>query len=259
MPRLVLFLPVALLVAACGQEATPTAPVPPATAPPDAIAAPSPIAEPTETVRTYFMRIQAKDYAGAWSMWGDGGAASGMTEEAFTRSFDRYETFVTDIGGTGPVEGAAGSLYAEVPVHVHGRLKTGQPFNMEGPIRLRRVNDVPGATPEQLRWHIVDSGVRPRPEGSAQSFWVGRWAANANLCQGGAWDFTIGGVSTAGEVSCTFERLRDIPGGVEADATCIAQAPPEAHTIRLIYAQPAQALRVEGGPFADIALVRCEP
>ena len=77
MPRLVLFLPVALLVAACGQEATPTAPVPPATAPPDAIAAPSPIAEPTETVRTYFMRIQAKDYAGAWSMWGDGGAASG--------------------------------------------------------------------------------------------------------------------------------------------------------------------------------------
>ena len=51
----------------------------------------------------------------------------------------------------------------EVPVQVYGRLADGRPFNMLGPMTLRRVNDVPGSTAEQRRWHIAESGVRPRP------------------------------------------------------------------------------------------------
>ena len=68
-----------------------------------------------------------------------------------------------NIGAPGEIEGAAGSLYVEVPVQVYGRLRSGEPFNMLGPVRLRRCNQVPGCTDEQRRWRIADSGVRPRP------------------------------------------------------------------------------------------------
>ena len=52
----------------------------------------------------------------------------------------------------------------EVPVVVYGRLKSGEPVHMKGPVTLRRVNDVPGSTAEQRRWHISQSGIRPRPK-----------------------------------------------------------------------------------------------
>ena len=60
-------------------------------------------------------------------------------------------------------EGGAGSIYIEIPVVVTGAMKTGGSFRMQGPVALRRVNDVDGATPAQLRWHIFSSGLKPRP------------------------------------------------------------------------------------------------
>jgi len=53
--------------------------------------------------------------------------------------------------GKGDVEGAAGSLYYEAPIVVDfadGRA------SKRGTIVLRRVNDVPGASEEQLNWRI---------------------------------------------------------------------------------------------------------
>jgi hypothetical protein len=184
-----------------------------------------------------------------------------MEEAAFAASFGRYAEYHAEVGAPGPIEGAAGSLYVETPVRVHGRLKSGGDFAMEGPVTLRRVNDVPGSTADQRRWHIASSGVRPRPAqaaaASTRTFYVGRWAADAGLCRDGAWVFTRDGLTTAGEVSCRFEQIRDTAAGVEIDAVCAAQAPPERHTIRLAYAQSARALLVEGGPFADVGLTRC--
>lgn len=51
------------------------------------------------------------------------------------------------------VEGGAGSLFCEVAAV----LKTKGNEPRTGKITLRRVNDVPGATSDQLRWHITDS------------------------------------------------------------------------------------------------------
>ncbi len=86
-----------------------------------------------------------------------------MSEQAFARSFDRYAQYDAQVGAPGEIEGAAGSLYVEVPVVVYGRLKSGEEVHMNGPVTLRRVNDVPGSTVEQRRWHISASGVKPRP------------------------------------------------------------------------------------------------
>ncbi|MET3526961.1 MliC family protein [Phenylobacterium koreense] len=115
-------------------------------------------------VQTYFALIGAGKYADAWKLWSDGGKASGMTAEAFAASFDRYASYNAQIGAPGRIEGAAGSLYVEVPVVIYGRLKTGEEVHMNGPVRLRRVNDVPGSTEEQRRWHIAETAFKPSPK-----------------------------------------------------------------------------------------------
>lgn len=114
-------------------------------------------------VQTYHALIEAGKYGEAWKLWSDGGRASGMSAAEFAASFDKYSEYHANIGAPGRIEGAAGSLYVDVPVQVYGRLKSGAAFNMLGPMTLRRVNDVPGSTAEQRQWHIASSGIRPRP------------------------------------------------------------------------------------------------
>ena len=46
---------------------------------------------------------------------------------------------------------------------VTGALTKGGGFVLEGPVTMRRVNDVDGSTVEQRRWHIESSGLKPRP------------------------------------------------------------------------------------------------
>lgn len=114
-------------------------------------------------VQSYYKLIEQGRYRDAWALWSDGGKASGMSEEAFAASFGKFGEYHAEVGAPGTPEGAAGSVYITVPVRLYGRLKSGEAFNMEGPVTLRRVNDVPGSTEEQRRWHIAEIGVKPRP------------------------------------------------------------------------------------------------
>jgi len=109
-------------------------------------------------VQTYFALLEERRYAEARRLWGDGGGAA----EDFADAFLGYADYHAEIGAPGEIEGAAGSLYAEVPVAIYGRRTNGQEFRQRGAITLRRVNDVPGATEAQLRWHIERSSVEPR-------------------------------------------------------------------------------------------------
>ena len=54
----------------------------------------------------------------------------------------------------GQIEGAAGSLYYTAPIVITGQDGDGRPVRFEGVAVLRRVNDVDGASAEQLRWHF---------------------------------------------------------------------------------------------------------
>jgi hypothetical protein len=114
-------------------------------------------------VQTYFAHLEAGQFAEAWKLWSDGGKASGMEQADFAASFAKYHQFHALVGAPGEIEGAAGSLYVEVPVVVYGRLKTGREVHMKGPLTLSRVNDVPGSTAEQRKWHIRQSGLESRP------------------------------------------------------------------------------------------------
>jgi hypothetical protein len=112
-------------------------------------------------LQTYYALIEAHRYRDAWLLWANGGRASGMSAAAFAASFGGYAEYHAQIGAPGRIEGAAGSLYVEVPVALYGRLRSGQAFHLAGPATLRRVNDVPGSTAAQRRWHIAEIAIRP--------------------------------------------------------------------------------------------------
>lgn len=63
-------------------------------------------------------------------------------------------TGITVAVPTGTMEGAAGSSYYAAPVAITAIARDGRPVRMEGQAVLRRVNDIEGATAQQLKWHF---------------------------------------------------------------------------------------------------------
>jgi len=104
-----------------------------------------------QVMQLYGGLLEQRRFGEARKLWGS--AASSGKE--FAEQFADYSEIHTQVGKPGGMEGAAGSSYVTVPFVVYGRLKSGRQFNRSGTATLRRVNDVPGATAEQLRWHIA--------------------------------------------------------------------------------------------------------
>jgi hypothetical protein len=104
-----------------------------------------------EVVRSYFALVEAGRRAEARQLWEEAGKAS-----EFGADLRRYRFYRAEVGAPGQVEGAAGSSYVVVPIRLDGRLKDGTPFRRRAQATLRRVNDVPGSTADQRRWHIRD-------------------------------------------------------------------------------------------------------
>jgi hypothetical protein len=96
-----------------------------------------------QVVQHYGALIEKKRFAEAAKLWGDAGAAAD-----FAKQLDQPQTHL-EIGALGETEGAAGSIYTSVPVVFYG-----EGFRRPASIILRRVNDVPGSSEAQRRWHI---------------------------------------------------------------------------------------------------------
>lgn len=71
----------------------------------------------------------------------------------FDQRFRDYSNLRVTSGAAGFQDGAAGSIYVSVPLRVSGRLR-GEQVDKDATAVLRRVNDVPGSTEAQRRWHI---------------------------------------------------------------------------------------------------------
>lgn len=99
----------------------------------------------------------------------------------------------------------------------------------------------------------------PAPAFQPASF-VGRWAAQPQLCADGGWVFRTDGVSTAGEVSCTFRKVEPSASGYRIQAACTHEGSVSDGEIGLSLTDPAppQSMTVEGGPWnGPITLQRC--
>lgn len=96
------------------------------------------------------------------------------------------------------------------------------------------------------------------PPSEATPRYVGLWATTAEGCSEPAWRFEERRITTRGEVSCEFQNVAMTDNGYEIQAQCTAQAPPEAHTINLSFAESARAMMISGGPWqSGTALVHC--
>jgi membrane-bound inhibitor of C-type lysozyme len=104
-----------------------------------------------DVVQTYYALVEEGKYAEAAKLRSDGRA----------EDFSPYASYHAQVGAPGQAEGAAGSIYVEVPVVIYGRLKTGAEVHRSGRAVLRRVNDVPGSTAEQRRWRIERIDLKP--------------------------------------------------------------------------------------------------
>ncbi len=213
----------------------------------------SPVAA-LRVARAYFTALSDRRYGDAWALWSDGGRSSGMSRRAFARSFAKYRSYKAMLGAPGRVEGAAGSLYIEVPVTVTGMLTSGRPYRLEGPVTLRRANDVPGATAEQLQWRISISDLKPRPEQASYRF-IGRWAADVRSCDAAAWTFASDRLRSADGKNCRFTDVREAAGGYDIAARC---APGGNDTIEIRFAESARAMLITSPVVGDAGLVRCD-
>lgn len=99
-----------------------------------------------QVLQSYFAYVESGKSAEANKLWSDGAPKLDLSP---------YKEVHANIGAPGEPEGAAGSIYVEVPVQLYGRLLSGKEFNRRGTMTLRRVNDVPGSTPAQRQWHIA--------------------------------------------------------------------------------------------------------
>ena len=161
-----------IALASCGPQRAPeqpaaneNAPVLPAPSAPPAVAnspAPAPAQAPSKAsvdpksseagvqlVNSFAELLDQRKFDQAYMLLGP--AAPSRSE--FDRRFSHYDDLKVTVGAAGDQEGAAGSIYLSVPLTVVGTVG-GKQTNRSATALLRRVNDVPGSTEAQRRWHI---------------------------------------------------------------------------------------------------------
>ncbi|GAB6197236.1 hypothetical protein [Lysobacter xanthus] len=162
--------PVAPAATASAPAASSPSPAP-MSAPADAGTAPAPLAEPrgpvastspqaaATLVETYFALLAADKTRDADSAWG----ANTSQAAEFRTAYDALGRPGVEVDAPGDPEGAAGSIYVTVPVRFLPTA-TGNGRPRMGEVLVRRVNDVPGSTDAQRRWHIerIDVAMTPK-------------------------------------------------------------------------------------------------
>ena len=155
----------ALAVVACQPQGTPETHVDKTAvdpASPVETASPEIERDPAVVLRKWGDALESGDWETAYLTWGEVGRVSGMSRDEFAASYEEYDTINVELG-EGVSEGAAGSIFYTADVTMSGKLKSGGDYRLVGPVTMRRVNDVPGASVELLKWHIESSELKPRP------------------------------------------------------------------------------------------------
>jgi len=102
-----------------------------------------------QVVQHYGALIEQGRWIASRDLWSGAEAA-----EAFEGNFRTYADVHIEIGDPGEPAGAAGSIYVTEPVTFYGKKNGGGDYRRKAEVTLRRVNDVPGSTEAQRRWHI---------------------------------------------------------------------------------------------------------
>jgi len=128
---------------------------------PECTVAPKSAAAAVAVVQRYYAALNAHDYGTAWQQWGDDGPPHQPLAK-FQAGFAHTRATQVTIGALPSGEGGAGSIYQTVPVTVDATRDDGTHQRFTGQYVIRRVNDVDGASADQLRWHIDSAHLAAR-------------------------------------------------------------------------------------------------
>jgi hypothetical protein len=123
-----------------------------------------------------------------------------------------------------------------------------------GPLRTDDAagNEAPSAA-EQVG--TGQAGDLP-PPGATPRF-VGNWAKDQQSCETAAWKFTDSTLRTPDGESCSFNRVTEVAGGYDIQATCTANGPPSSELMKLRFAESAKAMLVDSKELKNAGLVFC--
>ena len=110
---------------------------------------------PRQIIQALYDAVNSHQYEKAYRLWGRDGKASGQTLSRFKQGYVQTAETMVFITGDVTTEGAAGSLYATVPVRVEAELKSGKQQVFTGSYVLRKRNINPDRTPNP--WRIYDA------------------------------------------------------------------------------------------------------
>lgn len=117
-----------------------------------------------QVVQGYYGLLEERRFDDAQDLWDQQGAIGAEDDMRFAARFRSFSEIHANVGQPGEVEGAAGSLFVTVPVQVFGRIAAnGKPWYLLRQVVLRRVNDVPGSSEADRRWHIESIGPYQPP------------------------------------------------------------------------------------------------
>ncbi|HUG44909.1 MAG TPA: hypothetical protein VMK31_00145 [Sphingomicrobium sp.] len=92
---------------------------------------------------------------------------------------------------------------------------------------------------------------------AARPRFVGQWAADPASCKSDPWLFTATSLYTPAGSTCGFNRVTDVPGGYDIQATCSAEAPPRSDRLKIRFDEAAGMMQFESETIAGTALVFC--
>lgn len=124
----------------------------------------------------------------------------------------------------------------------------------DGPLRTdEATGNATAKTTEQLQ----SGQAGELPPATAAPRFVGKWAAGEKKCESAAWQFTQTTLRTPAGSTCSFNRISEVPGGYDVQATCSAEGPPTSDTLEIRFAESAKAMLFDSNTIADTGLVFC--
>lgn len=95
------------------------------------------------------------------------------------------------------------------------------------------------------------------PPGDRQYRYIGRWAANAGMCETGAWRFRTRSLETAGETSCDLPTVAAVRTGYELSGVCRAEGKATEQSLLLSFNEDKRTMTVRGKTLGPATLIYC--
>jgi hypothetical protein len=119
-----------------------------------------------------------------------------------------------------------------------------------GPLRTEQEAAKTEPTPDPAKaGELPSQGIGPR--------FIGRWATDPGSCKADPWLFTDTSLHTPAGSTCSFNRVTEVQGGYDIQATCSAEAPPTSDTLEIRFDEAAKTMLFQSETVAGGSLVFC--